>query len=433
MSGPDQLRDWNAGNLLGDHYARAGDTSRALAQYKLVADQLFGEGHYPRAAAIYKKALRLEQNDEQTLLRLADIAAHQGMLVDARSHYRRVAELRGARGDERGARDCLKKLGAIDPASLSPLDAARQAVEKRPDDPQLLLYLARIELQESQPTARATVMRLLTVAPSRHADVLGLCETIAAAGRIDDAYACLDVAVDVALLEGDNKRAAAALEMLLRYAPHPDALARLAALQDDEVEVAAAAPAPAPVPPPVDEEIDLSDFLAELEQSLLSSPAAAAGVPAPGGEPKDLEEVFDGLRTRAVRDQEASGAGEHYKRGMDALARRDFDAAIAEFRSAARAPLFRFNAALQLARLHVGLGDLAAGVEWYERAADVPSPLPDEGYALLYELGDALEQMGESSRALAVLIELDAEAPGYRDVHARVERLALSLAEGRQA
>jgi tetratricopeptide (TPR) repeat protein len=98
--------------------------------------------------------------------------------------------------------------------------------------------------------------------------------------------------------------------------------------------------------------------------------------------------------------------------------------AIADLQSAARAPLFRFAAAQQLGRLYLELQDLPAAVEWLERAAEVPPPTPDEGFSVLYELADVLERLGEPARALAVLMELDADAGGYRDVRERVEHLS---------
>jgi hypothetical protein len=73
---------------------------------------------------------------------------------------------------------------------------------------------------------------------------------------------------------------------------------------------------------------------------------------------------------------------------------------------------------------------LPQALEWLERAAEAPAPTPDEGYQLLYELAEALEDSGETARALAICIELQAEAGDYRDVAARVDRLAKVQARG---
>jgi hypothetical protein len=43
---------------------------------------------------------------------------------------------------------------------------------------------------------------------------------------------------------------------------------------------------------------------------------------------------------------------------------------------------------------------------------------------LLYDLGVTLEEAGESARALAVFLELQADAGDYRDVGPRVDRLS---------
>ena len=57
-------------------------------------------------------------------------------------------------------------------------------------------------------------------------------------------------------------------------------------------------------------------------------------------------------------------------------------------------------------------------------AAEAPAPTGDAGRAILYELGDLLETRAEHARALAVFLELRAQAPSYRDVSSRVDRLS---------
>jgi hypothetical protein len=66
---------------------------------------------------------------------------------------------------------------------------------------------------------------------------------------------------------------------------------------------------------------------------------------------------------------------------------------------------------------------MAQAVEYFERAAEAPAPTRDQGQQLLYDLGDALEAAGERARALAVFLELQADAGQYRDLTARIDRL----------
>jgi tetratricopeptide (TPR) repeat protein len=100
------------------------------------------------------------------------------------------------------------------------------------------------------------------------------------------------------------------------------------------------------------------------------------------------------------------------------------DDAIESLKQAARSPRHRFEAGTTLARLFKGRKDMAQAVEWMERAAEAPAPSGEDGLALLYDLGTTLEGMGETARALAVFMELQADAGDYRDVAARVDRLS---------
>jgi tetratricopeptide (TPR) repeat protein len=100
------------------------------------------------------------------------------------------------------------------------------------------------------------------------------------------------------------------------------------------------------------------------------------------------------------------------------------DDAVKALEVAARSPRLRFEAGSLLALVHKKKNDLVRAVEWLERAAEAPAPGADEGRALLYDLAGTLELLGETARALAVFMELQADAPAYRDVGARVDRLA---------
>ena len=81
----DQPRDWNTRNALGDLYIRAAQPDKACAQYMQIADHLMHEGFFPRAAAIYKKILKIKPDDEAVQLNLGEISAKQGLLADAKA------------------------------------------------------------------------------------------------------------------------------------------------------------------------------------------------------------------------------------------------------------------------------------------------------------------------------------------------------------
>ncbi len=83
----------------------------------------------------------------------------------------------------------------------------------------------------------------------------------------------------------------------------------------------------------------------------------------------------------------------------------------------------RFAAATALGRHHISQGDLRTGIQWLERAAEATAARQEEAFAALYELAGALESLGQSPRALAVLIDLDLDSGGYLDGRARIDRL----------
>ncbi len=165
-------------------------------------------------------------------------------------------------------------------------------------------------------------------------------------------------------------------------------------------------------------EIDLSSVLAEFSEA---EPAPAVQPPPPT---KDLEEVFQDFRDEVSRQSGADEASQHMTLAATYLEMGMEDDAIESLKQAARSPRHRFEAGTTLARLFKGRQDLPQAVEWMERAAEAPAPSADAGVALLYELGTTLEGMGETARALAVFMELQADAGDYRDVAARVDRLS---------
>ena len=113
-----QPRDWNSANALGDLYARANKIDLAVVQYARIAEHLAREGFLPKAAALYKKILKVKPGDEHAQLQAGDIAAGQGLLADAKNAYKAVADRRRSRGDSAGAAEVAVRLGRLDPDDL---------------------------------------------------------------------------------------------------------------------------------------------------------------------------------------------------------------------------------------------------------------------------------------------------------------------------
>ncbi len=135
-----------------------------------------------------------------------------------------------------------------------------------------------------------------------------------------------------------------------------------------------------------------------------------------------LDQAFARIRTDAETDSDFSA--QHMTLARTYLEIGMLDEAIASLQTAVRSPRQRFEAAAALGRVYQRRGEHAQAIDWLERAAEAPAPTPDEGRELLYDLGVLLDGAGETSRALAVFLELQADAGDYRDVPARIDRLA---------
>jgi tetratricopeptide (TPR) repeat protein len=183
-----------------------------------------------------------------------------------------------------------------------------------------------------------------------------------------------------------------------------------------EVEQAVDEPPP-PATAVLIPEVDLSEVLRDLRGSLRL----------PGTAATPIETVLKGFRDEVVKDVSPETAEQHLKLGTAYIEMGLPDEAIKALEVATRSPRHQFRAGALLAKAALDLGDTLRAVEWYERASEAPAPSPEAYYDLLYDLASALEAQGESARALAVLIELQANAGAYRDVSLRLEQLKVQM------
>lgn len=180
------------------------------------------------------------------------------------------------------------------------------------------------------------------------------------------------------------------------------------------------APTPAAPPKRESQEVDLNRVLHDLRKG-----QAAAG--APGKPVPAIESVLQGMRDEAAHDASPETAEQHFKLAATFVDMGMQEEAMRALEAAARSPRHRFRAGAMLAKAYLDAGDEVRAIEWYERAVEAPAPSPMAHHALLYELASVLEAHGEGARALAVLLELQADAGEYRDVSSRLEHLKVQM------
>lgn len=120
--------DWTTANRLGDLYVQTGQMDKAVEQFTHVAHCLVTRTLLPKAAALYKKVLKVVPGDESTRSQLVDLALRQGFRVEAIGHLRAMAEQRRATGDDAGA---LEVQHRIDSLRRPALDATEEAPAER--------------------------------------------------------------------------------------------------------------------------------------------------------------------------------------------------------------------------------------------------------------------------------------------------------------
>ncbi|HYA49183.1 MAG TPA: tetratricopeptide repeat protein, partial [Burkholderiales bacterium] len=78
-------------NIIGDLYMRLNMTDRAVRSFQKVAEEYEKRGLFSQALAIYKKLYKIQPQDSDISLKLADLYSQQGFQSDAKDEYLRTA------------------------------------------------------------------------------------------------------------------------------------------------------------------------------------------------------------------------------------------------------------------------------------------------------------------------------------------------------
>jgi tetratricopeptide (TPR) repeat protein len=87
-----EAQDFNIRNIIGDLYVRLGKRDKAREEFQKIADHYENKGLYPQAIAIYKKINKLDPEDVELAVKLADLFGTYGFLSEAKREYMKVAK-----------------------------------------------------------------------------------------------------------------------------------------------------------------------------------------------------------------------------------------------------------------------------------------------------------------------------------------------------
>jgi tetratricopeptide (TPR) repeat protein len=205
----------------------------------------------------------------------------------------------------------------------------------------------------------------------------------------------------------------------------------LFALPDDDDDFLVPAPPPPPraaTPPPVTpvheenlfaDEDDFFDLAAELESELEEESEEVSL----SEEEQSLEEIFKEFKKGVEQQLDSEDYDTHYNLGIAYKEMGLIDEAIGEFQLASKDPKRAVECAsmLGLCFLEKGMPQLA--IKWYRKGMEMPEITPEEHVGLLYDLGSAFLEVGDTDNAQKAFVEVYGLKSNYRDIVTRIKQL----------
>jgi len=211
---------------------------------------------------------------------------------------------------------------------------------------------------------------------------------------------------------------AGALEDLVPEPFEPPGPAELA--PDPLAELALDEPAVPPSAP--DGGLDLGAELDGLfgAQSAVDEPPSAPGTPLGDA---GLSEIFKEFKKGVDKQLDKEDYDTRYNLGIAYKEMGLIDEAIAEFQLAAKdeSRLLECASMLGLCFREKGMAKLA--VKWFEKGLQAPGRSEEEYTGIRYDLACALEDAGETDKALAIYTDLYGQDANFRDVASKVREL----------
>ncbi len=173
------------------------------------------------------------------------------------------------------------------------------------------------------------------------------------------------------------------------------------------------------------DEDDFFDLAAELEQELQDDAEEMVSL---SEEEQSLEEIFREFKKGVESQLDAEDYDTHYNLGIAYKEMGLVDEAIGEFQLASKDPkrVIECCSMLGLCFLEKGMPQLA--IKWYRKGLEVPEINEDEHIGLLYDLGSAHVEVGDTDTAHKAFIEIYGIRSNYRDIAKRIKQLEDSRA-----
>jgi len=390
-----------------------GDTGFKVVE--LAADCAVSENDWPAAAAALQEFVTRVPNHIPALMRLVEICVDGGLEATMYSAQAQLADAYIAAGSATEARFIAEDLVAREPWEAANIERFRKALVLTGEPDPDAVIASRLSGESPFTSTDLMSGESLFDAPAPPPEPAHVDEETLAADAIE---------TDEPPKKTPPPRRPSRLREDTQFTLSANAIDLDSILGDfGDFDEAPAPPAPTARASAAsdDVEVDLSIVLDDIKPGS-PPPPPAASKPQPSA-PTDLDGVFGNLRDQAARRSGLDDSEKEYKRGLALRAAGDIDGCLQALEKASRAPRLRFATSWLIARIYRERDMLPESLEWLERAAQAPAPTSDESHQLLYELAEGLERVGEIARALAICLELQADAGSYKDVDQRIDRL----------
>lgn len=253
-----------------------------------------------------------------------------------------------------------------------------------------LEYAEKLATQGDMENAAEALKRVIETAPSRVNVREQLANVYAELGLADEARSELIAASDIYRDKGDNTKSAQLRAKAMELGGGEDieeAEVTTDGEENDKVEV-------------VHKRIGLAHHV-----------------------PLSVDEILSSFREEVKRAIGEEDYQSHYDMGLSYLDLGFFDEALAEFGVARRGPALELKSIEMAGKCFVEKGDIELAIEELESAMDTCDITPEDCLGLKYNLAEAYERIGQSSRAGVLYGEILEIDDTYRDVAERVEGL----------
>ncbi len=112
-------KDYSTMNMLGDMYVKNAETGLAINCYRPVADHYNRQGFAQKAIAVYNKITRLDPGSIEVNEKLAELYRSKGSVLEARQHYKTIAEYYEKRGQKIEALAVWQEIAKLDPQNTT--------------------------------------------------------------------------------------------------------------------------------------------------------------------------------------------------------------------------------------------------------------------------------------------------------------------------